>query len=450
MEQIEKLLIPDTADLADAMAAIRSNARGIILVHDIKHRVVGMLTDGDISKALLKHEDLHAPVTENMNRDFVWVPKGTPKETTLRLLDARIRAIPVLDNAGQLITLVSTGYLEARPETYARAKAPIRISLAGGGTDFTNYFTEHGGVSLSATIAKHSHAILRKRQDREIVIYSHDLNKTSTHADIHHLEYDGTLDLIKAGINVMKPQFGFELSLSSDFLPGSGLGGSATALSAIIGCLNECRDDRLDNYLIAEHAFEAERIELGISGGWQDQYSTVFGGFNFIEFGKSQNTVTPLRINRETLCELEERFLMCYTGTPHLGEEIQAKNCGHEPNTPEILKFAEEIKSIAYLMKSHLVRGSLADFGAMLNETWQLKKQFNSQVTNDNIDAIYDAAIKSGAEGGRLLGTGGGGYFLFFVKPFERFRVAQAMEKMGLATESVVFDDKGLQSWTAR
>ena len=232
MDQISKLLIPKGADLTQAMAAIRQNARGMVFVHTDKDRVVGLLTDGDISKALLGHENLHAPVTDNMNRDFVWVPEGTPKEKTLRLLDSRIRAIPVLNSDGQLVTLVSTGYLEPRPETYARAKAPIRISLAGGGTDFTNYFTEHGGASLSATIARHSHTILRKRSDQEIVIYWHERKENCTFKDIHELDYDGSLNLIKAGIKVMKPDFGFELSLSSDYLPGSGLGGSATPPSA--------------------------------------------------------------------------------------------------------------------------------------------------------------------------------------------------------------------------
>ncbi len=210
------------------------------------------------------------------------------------------------------------------------------------------------------------------------------------------------------------------------------------------------REDKLDKYHIAEHAFEAERIELSISGGWQDQYSTVFGGFNFIELNDGRNTVTPLRIDTPTLNELEERFILCYTGSTHLGEAIQAGNRGRDPNDPGVVSFAGDIKAIALEMKAHLIRGNLSDFGRMLDETWRLKKKFNPIVTNEAIDRVYDAAIAAGAEGGRLLGTGGGGYFLFFVKPFERFRVAQALRTLGLESESVVFDNRGLQYWAAR
>lgn len=450
MNKTSKLQIPDTADLSEAMAAIRANARGMIFIHDAKDQVVGMLTDGDISNALLVHENLHAPVCEHMNKEFVHVPEGASKEATLKLLDQRIRAIPVLDEEGRLVTLVSTGYMEPRPETYARAKAPARISLAGGGTDFTNYFKTYGGVSLSATIALHSHAVLRRRADREIVIHSRDRVETCSFKELQDIQYDGTLDLIKAGIKVMKPDYGFELWVSSDYPPGSGIGGSATVLSTVIGCLNEFREDKLDNYLIAEHAFEGERIELKISGGWQDQYSTVFGGFNFIEFDDSRNTVTPLRIEETTLGELEERFILCDTGKPHLGENIQADNRVRSADDADVLAFANNIKAIAHEMKSHLVRGNLSDFGRMLDETWQLKKSLNPAVTSDDINHIYETAMAAGAEGGRLLGTGGGGYFLFFVKPFRRYEVTDALHLLGARCESVLFDNDGLRSWTAR
>ena len=449
-QMTKSLLIDETADLAAAMAAIRSNARGMVLVVNDARQVVGLLTDGDISNALLKHENMHAPVIEHMNRDFVWVPEGATKEHTLKLLDSRVRAIPVLDQDRRLVTLVSTGYLEPRPEIYARAKAPTRISLAGGGTDFTQYFMQHGGVSLSATIAKHSHAILRRRLDNLITCYSDEAGESVTFDASSKINYDGNLDIFKAAINVIKPDYGFDLWVSSDYPPGSGLGGSATVLSAVIGCLNVFREDKLDNYHVAEHAFEAERIELAISGGWQDQYSTVFGGFNFIEFNEGRNTVTPLRIDPVAMNELEERFILCYTGSTHLGEAIQTENRNREPDDPAVISFAEDIKAIAYAMKNNLIRGNLSDFGRMLDETWRLKKSFNPSVSNEAIDRIYNTAIDAGAEGGRLLGTGGGGYFLFFVKPFERYQVSRALADIGLKTESVVFDNRGLQYWAAR
>ena len=446
----DHIMVPETADLRAAMLSLKKSGRGLVVVHDAEDRVVGVLSDGDIRKALLEHEDLNASVTDHMTRDFVWVTEGTPKERTLKLLDARIRSIPVLDTERRLVTLVSTGYMEPRSEAFARAKAPVRVSLAGGGTDFTNYFVAHGGVSLSTTIALHSHVVVRKRSDRRIRIHFEDHHRSLEITDIDALSYDGDLDLIKAGIRVMNPDFGFDLWVSNDYPPGAGLGGSATVLAAVIGALNEFREDHLEKYAIAEHAFEAERIELTIKGGWQDQYSTVFGGFNFIEFDEHRNTVTPLRLDTTIQQELEERFLLCSTGRPHLGGAIQAINHQRAPDDPKLLAFAEEVKAIADTMKAHLLRGNLSDFGRLLHTTWELKKRVTPAVTTPDIDAIYDVALRAGAEGGRLLGTGGGGYFLFFLRPFHRYEVTTALQSLGAKTQSVVFDDCGLQSWKAR
>ncbi len=447
---IAGLLLPETADLRDAMQSLKASGRGLVVIADEAGRALGVLTDGDIRKALLKTEDMHQPAAEYMTRNFVSVREGTPKEQTLKLLDARIRAIPVLDAIGRVTGIVSPGYLETRPATYARAKAPVRVSLAGGGTDFTAHFMEHGGVSLSATLSMHAHAVLKKRVDLSGRIYSHDRNQTVNLPNVSSIDYDGNLDLIKAAIKIMNPGFGFELSVSCDFPEGSGMGGSAALAAAVIGCLNEFREDKLDAHAVAEYAFEAERIELDIKGGWQDQYSTVFGGFNYIEFDKNRNTVTPLRLQPDIVRELEERFLLCFSGKSHLGRVIQADNHRRDPSATESRSFTASLKDIAAEMRTHLLRGHLSDFGRMLDETWNLKKSFDPRVTNEDLDSIYDLAMQSGAEGGRLLGTGGGGYFLFLTKPFERYRVAQALEGRNLKIQSIVFDDKGLQSWTAR
>ncbi|KAF0225642.1 MAG: D-glycero-alpha-D-manno-heptose-7-phosphate [Rhodospirillaceae bacterium] len=450
MDGLEKLLIPCGATMEDAMRSLRASGRGITIVQDGNGRALGILTDGDIRNALMDGGTLQSPVRNHMNRGFVSVREGARKEETLKLLDSRIRAIPVLDGDGQPVGLVTTGYLEPQRETYARAKAPVRVSLAGGGTDFTHYFMEHGGVSLTASISLYSHVELRKRADTRIRIFSQVGSRLIEADNLSSLVYDGDGDLLKAGIRVMKPDFGFDLWVDNDFLPGSGLGGSASVLAGVIGAFNEMRDDKLDSYSIAEHAFEAERIELDISGGWQDQYSTVFGGFNFIEFDDKHNTVTPLRLQPGTLQELEERFLLCYSGAEHLGEKIQSENRQPKAGDPEKLGYAAEIKAIALEMKAHLLRGNLNDFGAMLDATWQLKKRINPLVSSGPLDDIYQLAMDNGAEGGRLLGTGGGGYFLFFVKPFRRYDVVAALRQHGLTVSPLMFDRKGLQSWMAR
>jgi D-glycero-alpha-D-manno-heptose-7-phosphate kinase len=386
-----------------------------------------------------------------MTRDFVFVGEGTPRDEALKLLNAQIKVVPVLDEAGRLVDVVGGGRAQAdATPRLARARAPVRLSLAGGGTDFTNFFMRFGGVSLTASVAQYCHATLRRRDDRTITIYSHDLRTRAEAADIDALAYDGTLDLIKAGIKVLRPEFGFDLEIASDFPPASGLGGSAAVLAATIGCLNEFRDERLDNYTIAECAFEAERVELNIAGGWQDQYSTVFGGFNFIEFDRDHNVVTPLRLAPATVAELEERLLFCHTGRAHLGSAIQDKNSELAEDEGSATAYAEAVKGVAAAMKSRLLRGKLDDFGRLLDETWRIKKSYRPEVTTPALDDIYRIARAAGAEGGRLLGTGGGGFFVFYAPPFARYRVAAALEDKGVRTMNVVVDHEGLRSWTAR
>lgn len=445
----EHLAVADSSTLRDAMRVLKVSGRGLLCVLDHEIKVVGVLSDGDIRNALLEHNNMDACVTKHMTRNFSFVYEGATKEQVLKLLDGRVKQVPILDREHRLVTITGAGYNYLTGSVYARAKAPVRISLAGGGTDFTNYFVKHGGVSLSTTIAKFSHVVIRKRLDRKIVIYSAEQRHRLEVNNIEDLHYGTPVDLISATIKVMRPEFGLDLFYSCDYAPQSGLGGSAALLSAVIGCLNEFRDEKLDAYSIAEHSFEVERIELGLPGGWQDQYATVLGGFNYMEFDDNLNSVMPLRLGAATVHELEERLLLCHTGHSHLGGHIQKENLRRGTDR-ETVEFAEKVKEIARIMKTDLLRGRLNDFGRMLHETWQLKKSQVKSATSDDLNRIYDAAIRAGADGGRLLGTGGGGYFLFCARPFERYQVWDALEGMGLSVESVVLDHAGMKSWTSR
>jgi len=443
------LAISDTGRLRDAMQRLRSSGRGLICVIGAEGTVVGVISDGDIRNALLEHADMDVPVTNHMTRKFAFAYEGATKEQVLKLFSGRIRQVPILDRQHRLVTIAGPGYLYLPGSVFARAKAPARLSLAGGGTDFTDYFVKHGGVSLSTTIARYAHVAIRKRGDRKIILHSADQNEGLEVEDASKLVYGTPFDLIAATIKVMRPDFGLEIHCGTDFGPRSGLGGSAALLSAVIGCLNEFREEQLDDYSIAEHSFEVERVELGIPGGWQDQYATVFGGFNYIEFDDRLNSVMPLRLSAATVSELEARLLLCHTGREHLGGAIQHEN-SRRGDAADQLAFGERVKEIARAMKTDLLRGRLNDLGAMLHETWELKKSLVAESSSLQLDAIYDAARRAGADGGRLMGTGGGGYFLFCVKPFERYQVWRSLTDRGLAVESVVLDTAGMKSWTSR
>ncbi|HEU5237844.1 MAG TPA: CBS domain-containing protein [Pyrinomonadaceae bacterium] len=445
----EHLTVLDSSSLREAMEELKQSGKGLVCVVNTKDEVVGVISDGDIRNALLATSDLNSCVSKYMTRDFTYAPEGASKEQVLKLLDSRVKQIPILDAKRRLVALAGAGYSFFTGDVYARAKSPARISFAGGGTDFTNYFVEYTGVSLSATIAKYSHVVIRKRKDRRITIHSLGENYYLEADSINDLAYGTPVDLIVATIKIMRPDFGLDLHCSCDYAPSSGLGGSAALSSALIGCLNEFREEKLDSYSIAEHSFEVERIELGFPGGWQDQYATVFGGLNYVEFNHQLNSVMPLRLTSNTLHELEERLLLCHTGRAHLGGQIQQKNSQRQTDE-KMIAFGARAKEIALAMKAGLLRGNLGDFGRLLHETWELKKSLIADASSTDLDDIYETAIRSGADGGRLLGTGGGGYFLFCAPPFLRHRVWEALEKKGLVMESVVLDNVGMKSWTLR
>ena len=448
-KELNDVIVDKKSDLYCAMRAISKNDFGLVLVveSDMNNKVVGVISDGDIRRFLLNYGSMKALVTECMRKNFSFVRVGYVREEIIKLLDYKIHSIPVLDKKGCLVDLVREGHDHKKIEQVSRARAPARISMAGGGTDFTQYFMDEGGAGLTCTIAKYSHAVLKKREDQKIKIYSHDFKQNIEADGIENIKYDGKLDLIKAGIKLLKPKFGFDLEIGCDFPPASGLGGSASLLASVIGCLNEFREHKYDRYAIAEYAFEAERIELKVAGGWQDQYSTVFGGFNYLEFDRQHNVVMPLRLESDNIRELEESFIICHTKQTHLGEIIQNDNSGNNELTKKQKTNSERLKTITTEMRRELLRTRYDNFSLLLEETWSIKKESDPRVTNAELDKIHETALNAGALGGRLLGTGGGGYFLFYAPPFYRYQVIESLEKIGLNPEGVMIDQQGLTSW---
>jgi D-glycero-alpha-D-manno-heptose-7-phosphate kinase len=333
---------------------------------------------------------------------------------------------------------------------FARARSPVRISFSGGGTDLTHYFVDNdGGAVINATIAMYAHATLRRRSDGCIRIYSHDFRQTVTVENLAALGSDGDLALIKSVIRLIKPTYGFDLEVSADFPVGSGLGGSAVVSSAIIGCFNEFRSDRWDRHEIAEMAFQAERLMLNIPGGWQDQYATVFGGFNHMEFSSDQNTIVPLRLEPNIIAELEESLVLCYTGLNRDSGAIHRDQKTHHESSDAVAAAARQ-KEVTREIRRHLLRGRLLDCGRLIDEAWHAKRRLSSRISSNDLDDIYELAKTNGAVGGKLLGAGGGGYFLFFVRPFERYPLITALEDRGLRCSRIAFEENGLRTWKSR
>ena len=338
-----------------------------------------------------------------------------------------------------------------------RAKAPLRISFCGGGTDVSPYPEERGGVVLSATIDKYAYASLRPRADDTVQVTSLDYDITRTYPLGQKLTPDGELDLVKGVLNHF--QFGTEggvpsgcdIFIHSDAPPGSGLGSSSTMVTALCGVLSEWARTPLTPYEIAELTYQVERIDLAIAGGKQDQYAATFGGFNFMEFHADHTVVNPLRLRRDTQNELEYALLLCYTGGTRLSAHIvENQTRSYRAGKAEVVASLDQMKALTLEMKALLLRDRIQEFGEKLHVAWEAKKQLDAGISNSTIDSLYALARQQGAIGGKILGAGGGGFLLVLVPFEERHRVVRALESEGGKIVPFAFEDRGLQTWTAK
>lgn len=333
-----------------------------------------------------------------------------------------------------------------------RARAPLRVSFAGGGTDMPSYYAEHRGAVLASTINRYSNVSLRPCCDsRSVSLSSVDFDLAVKYRLDEKPVYDGVLDLVKAAIRRLVPPdalWGLDVFVQSDAPAGSGLGGSSSLTLSVIGALTELLGTSLDRYELAELAYEIERVDLQMKGGKQDQYGIAFGGFNFIEFSDKEIVVHPLRLHPEVFRDLECHLLLCYTGRTRLSAGLIARQEALlREGRNETLESLQSLYRLCYEMKNALLRNRLLEFGEMLNEEWRHKVRANPQVTNAAIDEMYQVARRSGAVGGKLLGAGAGGYLLLFCEVNRKHEVHRELERLGGQFMNFSFVDEGLVTW---
>ena len=327
-----------------------------------------------------------------------------------------------------------------------RCKAPLRLSFGGGGTDVEPYMTERGGSVINATINKYAYGTLVPRAGKKIQIKALDLDLTASYEGAETYDFTGKLDLATAVLRNFRPDRGFDIYMHCEAPPGSGLGSSSTVIVSLIGLFKEWLSKSYDKYEMAELAYKLERIDLGLEGGKQDQYASSFGGFNFIEFKNSKVVVNPLRISRTVINELEYRSLLVYTGKTRLSANIISDQKDKYERGVNI-EALDSTKGLAIQIKDTLVRGDLNSFGDFLNEGWNLKKKFASNVSSTEIDNMYAAAMKNGALGGKITGAGGGGFMYLFCEFDKKHDVVQAVKELGGEIYDFSFDLKGYQTW---
>jgi D-glycero-alpha-D-manno-heptose-7-phosphate kinase len=333
-----------------------------------------------------------------------------------------------------------------------RAKAPLRVSFAGGGTDVSPFPEREGGLVLSATVNRYAHATLRPRTDGRIRVESLDLGAALEYGSEEPVDYEGQLGLIQAAIRrvaQLEVPRGIDLFLHTAAPPGSGLGASSALIVSLIGVLAAYHKVALTDYELAHLAWEVERIDLGLKGGLQDQYSAAFGGFNFMEFTPEGVIVNPLRIKPEIANELESNLLLVFTGATRAGDHIiDDQTRRYEAFDSDAVEGLRMQKELASSMKEALLRGRLTEFGELMDTAWAYKKRMSPRISTPTIDEAYHEAMELGAVGGKVTGAGGGGFMLFYCRPGCLHRVADRLRQMGLEPTDFAFDHEGLRTWT--
>ena len=335
-----------------------------------------------------------------------------------------------------------------------RSKAPLRIGLAGGGTDVSPYSDQYGGAILNATISLFAYANIEPIAEKRIIVQALDRKEEEQFDLAPTLPINGKLDLLKGVYNRIYKDFGlpntgFRLSTFVDAPAGSGLGTSSTLVVAIIGAFVEMGKLPLGDYDIAHYAYQIEREDLKLTGGKQDQYAAMFGGVNYMEFYEDDKViVNPLRVRSQYLHELENNLVLYFTATSRESAHIineQVKNV-NDKNVKSI-EAMHQLKEQARRMKEALLKGRLDEFGEILDFGFQQKRQMAANISNNNIEEIYEAAKKAGATGGKISGAGGGGFMIFYCPGNTHHAVVERLKLFGGEIKNYTFTKYGLTTW---
>lgn len=336
-----------------------------------------------------------------------------------------------------------------------RSKTPLRLGLAGGGTDVSPYSDIYGGAILNATINMYAYASIEPTNDGKIVFEMPSMGiKEEYNADMQ-LPTEGAFILHKGVYNRIVKDFtqeplSFRFCSFVDAPAGSGLGTSSTLVVSILGAFVEWLKIPLGEYDIAQLAYSIERVDLAMTGGKQDQYAATFGGFNFMEFYNDDKViVNPLRVRQHFQDELAHNLLLYYTQTSRVSAKIietQAKNVINK--NEKSIEAMHRLKEQSIRMKEVILKGKIDEIGEILDFGWKYKKQMSTEISNSLLDDIYDVAIKAGATGGKVSGAGGGGFMFFYCPNNTRYKVEQSLKTFGGQAKRYEFTHKGLRTWT--
>jgi len=300
-------------------------------------------------------------------------------------------------------------------------KTPLRVSFCGGGSDIAAFYREHGGCVLSTSINKYMFIMIHPyfHEGSTVLKYS----KTETVKNIKDIEHR----IFNCVLNKYELS-GVEITSMADIPAGTGLGSSSAFTVGLLNTVNAYRGKLMSKPDLAELASEIEIEYLKSPIGKQDQYASAMGGLNFIRFNQNDSvTVSPILIKKKITDELQNNLLMFYTGEVRNANEILTEQTANSIKADNI-KTLKQICRLAENMKDELEKENISVFGEILNESWQLKKSLAGGITSGTLDDIYETAINNGAKGGKLLGAGGAGFFLFYCEQENQDKLRQALK----------------------
>lgn len=324
------------------------------------------------------------------------------------------------------------------------ARAPVRVSFFGGGTDLPAYYLQHGGAVLSTTIDKYVYVIVSVNRDHGLQITSSDYNTFYRHPAGEPLLWDGDLSLPRAVLHHLGIEHGLTVFLASEVPPGTGLGSSGSVTVALVKVIAAACALRLSPRQIAAMACDIEIGKLGKPIGVQDQYAAAFGGLNWMTFSADGVTVAPVAVARPTLERLQTNLLLAFIGTARdsatiLSEQSRSSRAGE----PEVIAALRGVQELAQEGRTCLERGELDRFGMLLDLAWQHKRHFARGITNERIEHAYELARRHGALGGKIAGAGGGGFLMLYCDDGAAAQVQAALAKEGLPCMDYSFESDG-------